>query len=69
MAVMDGCAFVEAYRQDTRCDNTPIVVVSAAHGLSRELDRLAAKGVRAVLTKPFDLGELVTTVDRLMPAA
>lgn len=59
MPVMDGWAFAEAYRQiPTR--HAPIVVITAAHDAA---DRAAQIGAHAVLSKPFDLDELVAVVD------
>lgn len=67
MPVMDGWQFVEALRElDARAE-VPIVVMSAAHQLHETADRLLAKGVRAVLAKPFDLDALIGVIERYVP--
>jgi CheY-like chemotaxis protein len=59
MPVLDGWGFVEACRQQSICLGVPVVVMSAAHGLSELTWRLQQLGVRAVLAKPFDADALL----------
>jgi CheY-like chemotaxis protein len=66
MPVMDGCAFAEACHKMTAPAGIPILVVSAAHALSKAADRLRQYGVRACLAKPFDLDVLTATVTSLV---
>jgi CheY-like chemotaxis protein len=67
MPVMDGWRFVELCRGVAACADVPIVVMSAAHGLSESAQALVEKGVRAVVAKPFDLEALVAVVERYAP--
>jgi two-component system, chemotaxis family, chemotaxis protein CheY len=60
MPLMDGWAFAEAYRR-TPGPHAPIVVMTAAHDA---LDRAAQIGAEGVLSKPFDLDDLLAIVQR-----
>lgn len=64
MPVMDGWSFARAWHAE-RAHATPIVVLSAAHGLAAAAEELAPFGVRATLAKPFDLEVLAAVVGRL----
>ena len=69
MPVLDGWGFVERYRRQPGAEEVPIVVMSAAHRLHETAERLRAKGVRAVLAKPFDMDALVAIIQRYAPLA
>ena len=58
MPVMDGWTFARECRRAQLCDGVPIVVMSAGHRLS-DATKL---GAREIITKPFDVDELLTTV-------
>ena len=60
MPVMDGWTFLDRCRADPHCTEVRIVVLSAAHRSST--DHLTAD---AYITKPFNLGDLLDTVERL----
>jgi len=60
MPVMDGWTFLDRCRADLHCTEVRIVVLSAAHRSST--DNLTAD---AYITKPFNLGDLLDTVERL----
>lgn len=64
MPGMDGWAFIRTLRNQTKWGRVPIVVVSATHDLPAVAARL---GVRASLTKPFDVEQLIAAVDRVAP--
>ena len=65
MPVVDGFGFLEAYGQEVAANSAPVVVVSAT--LSTDVvRRLHELGVSAWLSKPFDLDELVSCVQRLV---
>jgi CheY-like chemotaxis protein len=59
MPVMDGWAFREAQQKTPAASRIPVIVLSAAHGLTD-----IAEAVRAarVIPKPFDLDEVITAV-------
>ena len=56
---MHGWDFVDQYQQKTGGARLPIIVVSAAGGVSRSMEK---HGVRRYLRKPFDLEELARCV-------
>ena len=60
MPIMDGWAFSCAQRQGPT-ERVPIVVVSAARDAAQSAAEI---GADAVLSKPFDLGELAALVER-----
>lgn len=60
MPVMDGWKFASAYRQMPG-QRAPIIVVSAAHDAPTWA---AALGADDVLTKPFDIDDLLGLVER-----
>jgi two-component system, chemotaxis family, chemotaxis protein CheY len=62
MPVMDGWGFIETLRTQTKWSQVPILVVSALHELPNTAQRL---GVLAALSKPFDIDQLVSEVERL----
>jgi CheY-like chemotaxis protein len=66
MPIMDGFSFMEACHHEQLCDNVPIVVISAVHDA---LERIREAPVHACLAKPFDLEDLVRTVNRFARAA
>ena len=62
MPIMDGWAFLRACREDQRCAETPVVVMSAYSGLAEEVSKL---GASACIAKPFELDVLLGSVERL----
>ncbi len=62
MPVMDGWAFLRACRADPTCKDVPILLMSAGQSLAQGQE----VGAAAFLTKPFDLGVLVTTLVGLL---
>ena len=63
MPVMNGHAFLAAKAALESAARIPVVVMSAAHQISRQA---AALNAAAVFPKPFDLGALLDTVARLV---
>ena len=66
MPLMDGVAFIAALREEASelgRPTPPIVVMTAAGGA-----RAHSIGADAVLSKPFQLDELETTIRHLLPA-
>lgn len=62
MPVMGGRAFLQACRQDVRLGAVPMVLLSAAHDLTKATEQLQP---RASLAKPVDLDVLLAVVDRV----
>lgn len=60
MPVMHGWAFMESYVEKTGGRPIPIVVVSVNPALPRSFTRF---GVKEVVSKPFDVDELLSAVD------
>jgi CheY-like chemotaxis protein len=63
MPVLDGGAFRDLMQLNPRFAAIPVLLVTAAYGAFEIAERV---GAAACLTKPFELEELVRTVDRLV---
>lgn len=64
MPVLDGWTFINSY---VAVAGTEIPMISLSAVLSESAtERLERLGVRCCLTKPFDLGELLACVERLL---
>lgn len=63
MPTVDGEGFVELARREPAFDAIPIVVMTAAYGGRALAEKL---GAQACFTKPFELDELVSAIDRLV---
>ena len=61
MPVMDGMEFRSAQQRDARWAHIPVVVISADQGLAQKASNMAVEGF---LAKPFELEELIQTVQR-----
>jgi two-component system, chemotaxis family, chemotaxis protein CheY len=61
MPVMHGWDFMETYAERTGGERIPIVVVSVNTALPRSFNRF---GVHSVVAKPFDVDELLESVER-----
>ena len=59
MPIMDGWQFVRECRKYDGCDKTPVIVLSAARDLEKAVRDL---GVQAVVSKPFNLDDLLELV-------
>ena len=59
MPIMDGWAFSSVWRQAPGIRKVPVVVITAARDAA---ESAAEIGADAVLSKPFDLGELLALV-------
>jgi len=53
MPEMDGCALLDAMREEGRLDASPVVMVTSAVGASSALE-LVRRGATKVVRKPFD---------------
>lgn len=62
MPVLDGRAFCHRMQADTRYRAIPLVMMSAASGALNSLDCKYA----ATILKPFELDDLLDTIDRIL---
>jgi CheY-like chemotaxis protein len=60
MPVLDGISVCKMVKRDPRLRNLPIIVMSASDRLREEAEACCAD---AVLPKPFDIDNLVSTVN------
>ncbi|MBI3977059.1 MAG: hypothetical protein HY331_02625 [Chloroflexi bacterium] len=65
IGLIDGWQFARAYR-DGRAAVAPVVVATAAQDATRRASEIEADGC---LGKPFDLEELLATVQRFNPSS
>jgi CheY-like chemotaxis protein len=63
MPVMHGWDFMESYADKTGGDTIPIVVVSVNPALPRSFNRF---GVQSVVAKPFDVDDLLESVEEAL---
>jgi ligand-binding sensor domain-containing protein/signal transduction histidine kinase/CheY-like chemotaxis protein/AraC-like DNA-binding protein len=61
MPVMDGVQLTKAIREDEKLKHIPVVVLTAKHSMSSNLDSMKA-GADAYVTKPFSVKFLIQTV-------
>ncbi|HEX2080714.1 MAG TPA: PAS domain S-box protein [Longimicrobium sp.] len=61
-----GDEVLRSLRRDPRTAGIPVVVISA-DATPRTIHRLRSQGADAYLTKPLDVDEFLTTIDRLLP--
>ena len=66
MPVMDGPSFRAAQRAAIETARIPIIVLSATHEVQ---GRAAALDAAAIFAKPFDLGDLLDAIARLVTDA
>jgi two-component system chemotaxis response regulator CheY len=64
MPVMDGWAFLDQYRTAPLCGEAPVVVMSASPELQEATSAL--HDVQGVLAKPFDMYELLDTIEHVL---
>jgi len=64
MPIMDGPTLMRTLRERTRWVRVPVIVVSGSGGEAVEAPRL---GARACLYKPFELSELLHSVEQVAP--
>lgn len=62
MPVMDGWEFLRRCRDQERCAQVPVVVMSAARDIARAASEL---GAQAYLSKPFDMDAVLAIVERV----
>ena len=64
MPIMDGPTLMRTLRERTKWGRVPLVVVSGTDGATDAAPRL---GARAGLHKPFELSELLHTLEQVAP--
>jgi CheY-like chemotaxis protein len=68
MPGIDGWAVLGKLRDDARLSGIKVIAVSA-HAAPNAMDRAMSMGCTAYVTKPFDLPELVRTLETVTGAA
>ncbi|HYW14369.1 MAG TPA: PAS domain S-box protein [Longimicrobium sp.] len=63
---VQGDEVLRRLRADPRTAGIPVVMISA-DATPRTIDRLLAQGADGYLTKPLDVDEFLSTIDRLLP--
>lgn len=63
---MDGKEATRRLRADPRFRDLPIIAVSA-HVVDSQREEILAAGVSALVTKPYDVEELLSTIRRFLP--
>ena len=66
MPRMDGFQVMAEMRNDESLKDIPVVVLSA-WAAAKYQEQAAAAGARAFITKPFDLADVLATVQRFAP--
>jgi chemosensory pili system protein ChpA (sensor histidine kinase/response regulator) len=66
MPRMDGFQVMAEMRNDESLKDIPVVVLSA-WAAAKHQEQAAAAGARAFITKPFDLADVLATVQRFAP--
>jgi chemosensory pili system protein ChpA (sensor histidine kinase/response regulator) len=66
MPKMDGYQMIAELRSDETLKDIPIVVISAWTAATHR-DRAKAAGADAFITKPFELGHILNTVQKYLP--
>jgi CheY-like chemotaxis protein len=66
MPGMNGIGFVDQLHQEAGTTDIPIVILTATPELPESAQE---HGIKAVLTKPFDIGLLTAMVERLVRAS
>jgi len=65
MPTLNGLAFLEQ-RRNTKIANIPVIVVTAEGNRVQEVEHAMALGARAVLSKPFDAGDLARAILKIV---
>jgi CheY-like chemotaxis protein len=63
MPVMDGYAFLDAFRHVPGCADVPIILATGSRDIALARQRIEGKGVVLLMPKPFDLDTLLTAVE------
>ena len=65
MPGVNGYDVLDAVRHSSELDEVPVLILTAVT-LSRERERCLAEGADAVMTKPFDPGDVADAVEGLL---
>ena len=65
MPGVNGFDLLGAFHQSAELDEVPVLVLTAVT-LSRAHERCLSEGANAVMTKPFDPGDVADAVDSLL---
>lgn len=64
MPRMNGWEVIDVLRETGKMEQIPVIVLTAVGG--HRTAELQSMGVRAVLGKPFEIGDLITTAKRVL---
>jgi CheY-like chemotaxis protein len=62
---IDGCELLQRLRQQAATAKTPAIAISAS-AMPEDIERSRAAGFAAYVTKPFDMVQLMQTIDTLL---
>ena len=62
LPVLDGYAFLEAFRSLPACAEVPVVLMTGSQDTASARRRITARRVVVLLAKPFDVDTLLATV-------
>lgn len=65
MPGMDGYQVIEVLKNYAQTQSIPIIAVTA-NAIPRDIDKGAAAGLAAYITKPLDVGKFLAAVDRCL---
>jgi CheY-like chemotaxis protein len=65
---IDGSEVLQRLRGDSRTSGVPVIVISA-DATQTQVARLKAAGAHAYLSKPFDIRQLLATMDKTLEAS
>jgi CheY-like chemotaxis protein len=68
MPIMDGYAFIDAFRASPDCGETPIILATGTDEVGPARQHLQGQGVVLLMPKPFDLEPLLLAVNALARA-
>ena len=66
MPGMDGFTFFDLVRNSSRCPTTPFIFITGYND-PQAIERVKQLGAVAYITKPYELGDLMSLVNQVLP--